>query len=72
MSDSMFADAILAAHLAIIAFNVAGLIIIPTGALAGWRIVRTAWLRLLHLGLLMVVAGQALAGRACILTRTLP
>jgi hypothetical protein len=68
MSDLIFADAVLAVHLAIIAFNVAGLIIIPVGARAGWRIVGIAWLRLLHLGLLAVVAGQALAGRACILT----
>jgi len=30
--------------------------------------VRIAWLRLLHLGVLAVVAGQAIAGRACFLT----
>jgi hypothetical protein len=62
------AQIILALHVLIIAFNVAGLIVIPLGAWAGWRIVRIAWLRLLHLGLLAVVAGQALAGRECILT----
>lgn len=62
------ANAILAVHLAVIAFNVAGLIVIPLGAWLGWRIVRIGWLRLLHLGLLAVVAAQALAGRACILT----
>ncbi|MDD2877979.1 MAG: DUF2784 family protein [Acidiphilium sp.] len=64
----MLAEAILAAHLGIIAFNVAGLVVIPLGAVLGWRIVRVAWLRLLHLALLAVVAGQALAGQACILT----
>jgi len=62
------ANAILTVHLAVIAFNVAGLIVIPLGAWLGWRIVRIGWLRLLHLGLLAVVAAQALAGRACILT----
>jgi len=62
------AQAILAVHLVIIAFNVAGLVVIPLGAWLGWRIVRVAWLRLLHLVLLAVVAAQALAGRACILT----
>jgi hypothetical protein len=62
------AATILLLHAAIIAFNVAGLVVIPLGAWAGWRIVRIAWLRLLHLSLLAVVAGQALAGRACILT----
>jgi hypothetical protein len=60
--------AILAVHAAIIAFNVAGLLVIPLGAALGWRLVRIAWLRLLHLALLAIVAGQALAGRACILT----
>ena len=62
------AEAILGLHLVIIAFNVAGLIVIPLGAGFGWRIVRIAWLRLLHLAMLAIVAAQALAGRACILT----
>jgi len=64
----MLANVILSVHFVIIAFNVAGLIVIPVGAALRWRIVRIAWLRLLHLGLMGVVAGQALAGRACILT----
>jgi Protein of Unknown function (DUF2784) len=68
MSDILAAEAILAVHLVIIAFNVAGLIVIPVGAWLGWRIVRIAWLRLLHLAVLAIVAGQALAGQACILT----
>ena len=62
------AEAILGLHLVIIAFNVAYLILIPLGAGHGWRLVRIAWLRLLHLALLAVVVAQALAGRACILT----
>lgn len=68
MPDSSLAEAIFTVHLAIIAFNVAGLIVIPIGAWLGWSIVRVAWLRLLHLGMLLVVTVQALAGRACILT----
>jgi len=64
----MLANVILTIHFVIIAFNVAGLVVIPVGAALRWRIVRIAWLRLAHLGLLAVVAGQALAGRACILT----
>jgi polyferredoxin len=68
MEHVRLAEAILAAHLVIIAFNIAGLVVIPVGAVLGWRIVRVAWLRLLHLALLAIVAGQALAGRACILT----
>ena len=66
--DIRIAEAILALHLAVIGFNVAGLIVIPLGAVRGWRIGRIAWLRLVHLGLLGVVASQALAARACILT----
>jgi hypothetical protein len=68
MPDLILADVILAVHFIIIAFNVLGLLVIPIGAAAGWRIVRIAWLRLLHLGVLAVVAGQAIAGRACFLT----
>lgn len=68
MVDVALAEAILAVHLVIIAFNVVFLIVIPVGAVLGWRLVRVAWLRVLHLVLLAIVAGQALAGRACILT----
>ena len=64
----MLADAILTVHFAVITFNVLGLVVIPVGGVLRWRFVRVAWLRLLHLGLLAVVAGQELMGRACILT----
>ncbi len=64
----MLAEIILSAHIAIILFNVLGLIAIPIGAACGWHFVHVAWWRLLHVGLLAVVAAQALAGRACILT----
>ncbi len=59
---------ILALHLGVIAFNVAGLVAIPLGAKLGWAFVRIRWLRLLHLGSLAVVSLQALLGRACFLT----
>jgi hypothetical protein len=68
MSAGSLGDAVLIVHLVIIVFNIAGLIVIPLGGWRGWRIVRIAWLRLLHLGVLAIVAGQAIAGRACILT----
>jgi hypothetical protein len=64
----MAAEAILAAHLAIILFNLFGLVMVPLGAACGWRFVRIRWWRVLHLGLLAVVALQAAFGRACILT----
>jgi len=62
------ATAILSAHIGIILFNLAGLIVVPIGAARGWHFVHIAWWRLLHLVLLAAVAGQAVAGRACILT----
>ena len=64
----LLAEAVLAAHVTIILFNLFGLIAVPLGAALGWRFVHVAWWRLLHLALLAAVAAQALAGRACLLT----
>jgi hypothetical protein len=66
--DLLAAEAVLAAHLVVIGFNIFGLIAIPLGARLGWRFVRIGWWRWLHLGSMAVVALQALAGRACLLT----
>ena len=62
------AAAILALHLAVIAFNIVGLIVIPLGAALRWRWVRVRWWRALHLASWAIVAIQAATGRACILT----
>jgi hypothetical protein len=62
------AGAVLIAHLAVIAFNLFGLVAIPLGGWLEWRFVRVAWWRWLHLASMAVVAVQALAGRACFLT----
>jgi hypothetical protein len=59
---------VLATHVAIIAFNLFGLIAIPLGAWRRWRFVRIRWWRMLHVAILAIVALQALFGRACILT----
>jgi hypothetical protein len=59
---------ILALHLAIIVFNIAGCVLVPIGAWRRWRWVREFWWRLAHLVSFAVVAAQALAGRACFLT----
>jgi hypothetical protein len=64
----ILAESILAAHIAVILFNVFGLIAVPLGALCGWRFVRIRWWRVLHLVLLGTVALQAVVGRACFLT----
>jgi hypothetical protein len=65
---NLLAETVLIAHLVVIAFNVFGLIVIPLGGWRRWGFVRMRSWRLLHLGLLAVVALQALVGRACILT----
>jgi len=62
------AFAVLGVHVAVIAFNAGGLIVIPLGAWRGWPFVRVFWWRALHLALLVLVAVQALFGRACFLT----
>ena len=62
------AAALLAVHLVVIAFNVAGLIAIPLGARLGWEWVRVRWWRMLHIASWAVVAVQATLGRACFLT----
>jgi hypothetical protein len=62
------AEAILAVHFAIIAFNLFGLVAIPMGVWRGWSWVRAPLWRWAHVSSLAVVALQALAGRACFLT----
>lgn len=62
------ADAVLLVHLAVILFNIFGLVVIPLGAWRGWAFVRILWWRALHLGILAVVALQAVFERACFLT----
>ncbi|MGH8190965.1 MAG: DUF2784 family protein [Rhodanobacteraceae bacterium] len=64
----MVAMSILALHFIVIAFNVAGCVLIPIGAWLGWRWVRGFWWRVAHLASLAVVALQALLGRTCFLT----
>jgi hypothetical protein len=68
-SDLDLADGVLALHVGIILFNVFGMIVIPLGAWFGWRFVRIAWWRLVHVLALAVVAAQAAAGRVCVLTQ---
>ena len=64
----MLAVPILALHLAVIVFNLVGLIAIPFGAWRGWSFVHAPIWRLTHVATWGVVAVQAIFGRACILT----
>lgn len=61
-------ELVLAVHVAVIGFNVIGLVAIPLGAWRGWTFVRVRWWRILHLLSFAVVALQAVLGRACFLT----
>jgi len=62
------AQAVLAVHLVVIAFNLFGLVAIPLGGWRGWRWVRVRWWRWLHLASMAAVAAQAVVGQACFLT----
>lgn len=64
----VLADVVLLVHLAVILFNVFGLIAIPLGAWCEWRFVRVFWWRALHVALLVAVAIQAVLARVCFLT----
>jgi hypothetical protein len=64
----MLASIILAIHVAIILFNLFWLVAIPVGAWRRWAFVKQFWWRMAHLASMSIVAGQALAGRACFLT----
>jgi len=67
-TPQFLATAILLAHLAVVAFNVFGLVAVPAGKWLDWPFVRGYWWRLAHLLALAAVALQALLGRACFLT----
>ena len=60
--------AVLYFHSAVVLFNVFWLIAVPLGAWLGWDFVRSFGWRIVHLAALVIVAGQAAAGRLCFLT----
>jgi hypothetical protein len=65
---ALLADLILAAHVAVVVFVVGLLPLILLGGRRGWRWVRRLWLRGLHLGAIIYIAGQAWLGELCPLT----
>lgn len=62
------ADLVLIVHFAFVLFVVGGLPAIWIGAGYGWRWVRNFWFRIAHLGAIVLVAAQSLAGIWCPLT----
>ena len=62
------ADLLLVLHFAIAAFVAGALVLVWIGAAAGWAWVRNRWFRYVHLGAIVLVAGEAILGYACPLT----
>jgi len=68
MTATLLADSVLFIHLLLAALMTAGLVLIPLGARLRWDWVRVRWLRITHLGLMILIALEALFGLACPLT----
>jgi len=66
--SSLLADLVLVVHFAFVLFVVGGLAAIWAGAAAGWRWVRDFRFRVAHLGAIVFVAAESLAGVWCPLT----
>jgi hypothetical protein len=64
----MLADAILIVHFVFVLFVVGGFALTLAGAALGWSWVRARTFRSAHLGAILLVAAESLAGMACPLT----
>lgn len=64
----LLADLVLITHFAIAAFLVLGMVFIPLGAYRHWAWVRSRRLRQIHLGLMLLIAIEALFHMTCPLT----
>lgn len=68
MPYQLLADAVLALHVAVVLFVVAGLVVVIAGNLRGWRWVNQLWFRLAHLGAIAVVVAESWFAITCPLT----
>jgi hypothetical protein len=64
----ILADLIVIFHAAYVAFVVFGLLAILAGIVFRWGWVRNIWFRVIHLTMIVIVVGEALAGVPCPLT----
>jgi uncharacterized membrane protein len=64
----VLANSVLALHLGIVLFVIAGLVLVVSGNLCGWRWVNDLWFRLAHLAAIAVVIAESWAGITCPLT----
>ena len=68
MPYQLLADMVLALHVAVVAFVVAGLVLVVAGNLRHWRWVNALWFRLAHVGAIVFAVAQAWLGMVCPLT----
>ncbi|MGC1274648.1 MAG: DUF2784 domain-containing protein [Planctomycetaceae bacterium] len=65
---ALAADAVVAVHVAYVAFVVLGLLLTLLGVARGWRWVRNGWFRGAHLATIGIVVAEAWLGITCPLT----
>ena len=68
ISYQLLADTVLALHVAVVAFVIGGLLVVPVGKLCRWHWVDGLWFRLAHLAAVAGVVVQAWMGATCPLT----
>lgn len=64
----LLADIVLALHVGVAVFVVAGLLFVIVGNALHWRLANNLWLRLAHLAAISVVVAEAWLGLTCPLT----
>jgi hypothetical protein len=64
----ILADLIVVFHVCYVAFVVLGLVVILLGTALGWSWVRNFYFRIVHVAMIGIVVGEALAGIPCPLT----
>jgi Protein of Unknown function (DUF2784) len=65
---NILADALVAVHLAYMAYVILGQAAILIGWLLHWRWIRNPWFRVSHLAMISIVAAEAVVGFECPLT----
>jgi len=68
MPYAQLADVVLATHLALVVFVIAGLVLVVLGNRRGWDWVNAWWFRIAHLAVIAIVVAEAWLGFTCPLT----
>lgn len=68
MPYQLLADAVLALHVAVVVFVVAGLVLVIAGNLRRWHWVNALWFRLTHVAAIAFVVAESWLGWICPLT----